>query len=84
MLPGNLELIIILLIALVLFGSRLPKIAQSLGKSIQSFRDGLSGIDPDAPQQKDDPVKTVNLTDPSGNAAASNTQTPSDPNKPQA
>lgn len=40
--PGMGELLIILLIVLVVFGaSRLPKISQSLGEAIKSFRKSL-------------------------------------------
>ena len=40
------ELIVILLIALLLFGAnRLPEIARSLGKAVQEFKKGMKGID---------------------------------------
>ncbi len=70
MFTGNIELIIIFLILLIFFGPRLPKIAQSLGKSIQSFRDGLNGVDP-ANEQKETPVKTVNMDEQKSGANAS-------------
>jgi sec-independent protein translocase protein TatA len=38
---GGPELIIILVIALLIFGSRLPGTARSLGKSINEFKRGL-------------------------------------------
>ena len=42
------ELIVILLIALLLFGAnRLPDIARSLGKAVQEFKKGMKGIDGD-------------------------------------
>ena len=42
------ELVVILLIALLLFGAgRLPEIARSLGKAIQEFKKGLEGSDRD-------------------------------------
>lgn len=47
MLPnvGMGELIIILLIVLLFFGAkRLPEVAKGLGKSIRSFKDGMSDI----------------------------------------
>lgn len=40
--PGGWELWIILLIILILFGSRLPGIARSLGQGINEFKRGLS------------------------------------------
>ena len=33
----------LVLVFLVLFGSRMPEIGRSLGKGIKSFKDGLSG-----------------------------------------
>ncbi len=38
---GHWELIAIVLIALLIFGPRLPKVARGIGKSIVSFREGL-------------------------------------------
>lgn len=43
---GHWEIIIILIVALLLFGSRLPALARSLGQSIIEFRKGMrSGED---------------------------------------
>jgi len=38
---GSPELIIILAIALLLFGNRLPQVGRSLGRSISEFKAGL-------------------------------------------
>jgi sec-independent protein translocase protein TatA len=38
------ELVIILVVAVVLFGSRLPEVARNLGASYQQFRKGLHDI----------------------------------------
>jgi sec-independent protein translocase protein TatA len=41
-LPGGLEWIVIGLVALLLFGKRLPGVARSLGQTITEFRSGLT------------------------------------------
>lgn len=44
--PGPLELVVILVIALVIFGpKRLPELGGSLGKGIREFRSSVSGKD---------------------------------------
>ena len=43
-LPGGMEFIIVGLIALLLFGSRLPKVAKGLGRSIVEFKKGIKGV----------------------------------------
>lgn len=42
---GPWELIVILVVALVIFGKRLPEVGRSLGKGIVEFRRGLKGIE---------------------------------------
>ncbi len=53
-LPHGGEWIPILIIALLVFGKRLPEVSRGLGKAIMEFKKGLregeEGIDPDAPQ----------------------------------
>ncbi len=44
---GNWELIVILLIALLIFGSRLPSVMRSLGKSVTEFKRGLHDVESD-------------------------------------
>lgn len=39
------ELIIVGIVALLLFGKRLPEVARSLGKGITEFKKGVRGID---------------------------------------
>jgi len=41
------EVMIIGAIAVLLFGSRLPSVARSLGKSMTEFKKGISGIEED-------------------------------------
>lgn len=47
---GGSELLIILVIVLLLFGStQLPKLARSLGQAQKEFKKGTNGDDDDAP-----------------------------------
>ena len=42
---GPMEMMIVGVIALLLFGKRLPEVARSMGKGIVEFKKGLSGIE---------------------------------------
>jgi sec-independent protein translocase protein TatA len=42
---GPMEMMIVGLIALLLFGKRLPEVARSLGKGIVEFKKGMHGIE---------------------------------------
>lgn len=61
--PGGVELIIILVIVLLLFGSKkLPELARGLGKSITNFKSGLneeqqSEAETTAQKEKETPQK---------------------------
>lgn len=45
--PSPPELLIVAIIALLLFGKRLPEVARSLGKGIIEFKKGVQGIEDD-------------------------------------
>lgn len=43
---GTQELLLILLVALLLFGGKkIPELMNGLGKGVKSFRDGMNGLD---------------------------------------
>jgi sec-independent protein translocase protein TatA len=52
---GTTELIVIAIIVLILFGSRLPSVMRSLGQGVVEFKKGVQGIEEDS----DKPQKTT-------------------------
>lgn len=47
--PGGMEWLIILLVALLLFGKNLPKVMRELGRSVRTFKEGMGLEDPAGP-----------------------------------
>ncbi len=58
---GTPELIVILIIALLLFGKRLPEVMRSLGRSVTEFKKGMNDITDKA--TADDPGPVDNKID---------------------
>ena len=57
--PGPLELIIVLVIVLIVFGPRrLPEMGRALGKGIREFKDSLTGHDEDEEPRE---IERVNM-----------------------
>lgn len=46
--PGGWEWLIILIVALLIFGKRLPEVMKSLGRGIVEFKKGVKGVEEDA------------------------------------
>ncbi len=45
--PGPMEMMILLVIGVLLFGRKLPEVGRSLGKGIVEFKKGLKGLEDD-------------------------------------
>lgn len=82
------ELLIILLVALLLFGKRLPDVGKSLGKGIVEFKKGLKGIEEDVETQssgrRDAPAYRPPLTSSGEDARVSRAESVEPATKPQA
>jgi sec-independent protein translocase protein TatA len=60
--PGGMEWIIILIVALLIFGKRLPEVMKSLGKGIVEFKKGVKGVEDeveDTVSKKHDELETT-------------------------
>jgi sec-independent protein translocase protein TatA len=60
--PGPLELFIVALVVLLLFGNRLPSVMRSMGRGIVEFKKGVQGIEDeveDAVREANKPEETV-------------------------
>lgn len=56
-LPGGSEWIIILIVALLIFGRRLPEVMRSLGRSVTEFKRGVKGIEEEVDQASEEMKK---------------------------
>ena len=60
---GPWEIILLLLLALLLFGAkRLPEIGRSMGRGMREFKDSVSGKDRDEEDPAELPMQTTDAT----------------------
>ena len=52
------EMIVVALVALLLFGNRLPSVMRSLGQSVTEFKKGMEGV-PDEASKTSEPAKKL-------------------------
>jgi len=64
--PGPMELVIILIIVLLLFGKRLPEVMRSLGKGVVEFKKGVRGETEDAEEEKKGDAESSSTPQPTG------------------
>ncbi len=67
--PGPFEMIVILIVAVLIFGRRLPEIARNMGKSVSEFKKGIK----EAGKAKDDILDDVREAGEEVTTAASST-----------
>ncbi|MFQ5715045.1 MAG: twin-arginine translocase TatA/TatE family subunit [Candidatus Scalinduaceae bacterium] len=60
--PGGWEWIIILIIALLFFGKKLPSTMRSIGKGVVEFKKGLKGVEDEVDEVKKD-IKEIDDKD---------------------
>jgi len=69
--PSGWEWLILVFIALLIFGRRLPEVARSIGKSVTEFKKGLNEVSTAAQKEAPDaPGGSARLPDGSGDAVA--------------
>ncbi len=55
--PGGWEWLIILIVALLIFGKRLPEVMKSLGRGIVEFKKGVKGVEEDVEDASSKPMQ---------------------------
>ena len=61
--PGPWEMVIIAVVALLLFGRRLPEVGRSLGKGIVEFKKGLREVQDEVTKATDEATRDTTKND---------------------
>jgi len=57
--PGGWEWLIILIVALLIFGKRLPEVMKSLGRGIVEFKKGVKGVEEEVEESSSKTTKKI-------------------------
>jgi len=71
--PGGVEWLVILAVALLIFGKNLPQVGRSLGRGIVEFRKGLKGVSEDVENEVQDIDRLAKSDPPKLDATESST-----------
>ena len=72
------EILLLAVVALLIFGRRLPEVGKSLGKGIVEFKKGLAGIEDDIDGAAADAPRQKQQLDADNSAHAAATQRPAE------
>lgn len=76
--PGPQEMIVVGIIALLLFGKRLPEVARNLGKGFSEFKKGMSGFEDEVRRGSDPTNKSIDYTPGSSSTSTNRPQADED------